>query len=115
MRTAAEYAERLRFETNFSEPFEDFCRRLYIEIDTIFEVYTLWGDIVYVRVTDCIENLLFDVKQCQPNGELVYRGLSAGSCNKSEIARLLYEGDWRVVAAAPLSPRLQAFFTNNNN
>ena len=91
-----EYNNLLRFENIENIDFDSFKTKLQISSNTMFQIYTIYNQLVYAKVTDEFENLLFDIKQTTPEGEIVPRPLYANSLTKNQIAERIYQGDWRV-------------------
>lgn len=97
MLTAQAYAQRKRFPVQTSQSFERFTERLWLEEDAVFEVHTMQNTLMRLKITASYGDLLFDLKECTPSGEQVYRGYWRGSVQKTQIAERLYEGDWRIL------------------
>jgi len=98
MRSTQEYAQRKRFPVQINQSFERFAERLWLEDNTIFEVLTMPNTLIRLKITASYGDLLFDLKECTPSGEQVYRGYRRGSVEKTQIAARLYEGDWRILS-----------------
>jgi len=94
--TNEQYNNLTRFENTDNYNFETLKSKLQLSQETIFQIYTLQNELVFARITEQFENMLFDIKQTTPDGSPVQRPMYANCLTKSQIAERIYQGDWIV-------------------
>ncbi|MCC5944158.1 MAG: hypothetical protein JJT94_04435 [Bernardetiaceae bacterium] len=94
--TRETYNKRKRFKRNFKVDFDTFAERIDLPIDTIFQAYTIYGKLKFVKITCEFAQIHFDIKECTPTGDAVRFGYRRNSIHKKEIAERIYEGDWKI-------------------
>jgi hypothetical protein len=72
----------------------------YFNDDDIFETYNLRNQLKYLKVKASLNNLLFDLTECTPDGESVRCPFSRNSITISEILERINENDWRLFKKA---------------
>ena len=93
---ATEYYSLKRFETDIKTDFETFYSTLFLCADSLFQIYTLHNQLIYAKITNEFENLIFDIKQTTQQGEPINRPLYTNCLTKKQIAERIYQGDWSV-------------------
>lgn len=68
--------------------------------EDLFEVMTLRGEIVYIKITAQWSQSLFDLSACYPNGTLIQGGETVGMVQMHQIQERLEENDWRWLGPA---------------
>ena len=91
-----EYNRLKRFEVNFQMSFLDFLGRLKMPQNVIFECWTIHNHLTLLKITDQIDNYLFDLVECDQEGKEVRMAYRIYSVSLVEIAKRIYAGDWRM-------------------
>ncbi len=89
--TAAEYAALKRFPE--ASPIPKFGFR----VGQRFDAYTMENDLVHLIITDTWENLLFELRECDTEGNLIKRGYCNKGVNPDAIRQRLEERDWQLI------------------
>ena len=93
--TKEEYCNLKRFENQWNISFEELMSKLKIAEDQVFKCYDLSENVRYLKVIHVLDNICFDLKECDINGAWVRCPYRKGSVKRFEIAARLYENDWQ--------------------
>lgn len=93
--TKEEYSNLKRFKNQWDISFEELVCKLKIVQGQVFECYDLCSNIRYLKVVYALDNISFDLKECDINGDSVRFPYKRGNVKRFEIAARLYENDWQ--------------------
>lgn len=96
--TREEYHNLKRFNNQWDLPFEKLVQTLKIDEGQIFECYDLSENIRYLKIAHTLDNICFDLKECDKNGNWVRCPYKKGGVKRFEIATRLYENDWQYLS-----------------
>lgn len=88
------YNNLKRFNTKWQMPFMKLVATLKIEEQQMFKCYDLSNSVRYLKVTNALNNICYDLKECDANGNWVRCPYKKGSVKRFEIATRLYQNDW---------------------